>query len=213
MDIAQSKVGIANLALTRLEAKIISSFNEGSSEANAISVIYNQCRDECLESYPWTFATLTAALQTLAITPVDFGDGITISYAYPNQFLKPHPTIPFNFSYALIRFESTGILSDTAGLLMKYIFQNDNPSTYSAKFCKALAAKLSYELCFKLTNASQYAQVCQMEFEEKIEEAKSSDAQLGTPIEPRQDEWFNSRLQGSGNNIVKPNGNIGFITP
>ncbi len=211
MDTTASKIGLANLALYKIGAKRISSFTDGSNEARVINDIYDNCREMVLEEHPWSFAIQTVALQTISITPVDFGDGLSIAYALPEDWLF---TYLVNFPFANMRKEEIDgqsvLLCDTAGLIIKYIFNNDDPTKYSAKFYEALACKLAAEACFKLVQAGQKVTAEKVDYGMALLSAMAADSKNSGPDQPSQDEWFQARLAGSNVIPVNPNGNVGF---
>ena len=209
MDIAQSRVSIANICLAKLGMNITSTLtpSESAPEITALNAIYDQIRDDLLRKHPWTFAQKTVLLATLAITPVDFGDGATIVYGYPDDFINPNL---WNNQYALIRLESDGIHSDTTGLAMKYTYANDDPGSYSPDFIQAFGVRLAYELCENFTQSRSKKENLGKEYLLKLGEAMANDSQLGTPIESRCDEWFAMRLAGMGGVPGVGSNNVGF---
>ena len=59
---------IYNLALTFLGTKSrVTAVNDGSKEANAITVVYADARDELLSQHPWGFAEIRKTLETQAV--------------------------------------------------------------------------------------------------------------------------------------------------
>ena len=215
MNAQQNKIALANYALSKIGGKVFN-FGDGSSSDLVMSAIYDQCRRYCLEQCPWSFAQVTYSLTQLAlattIPDLNFGDGVLIAYALPPDFLKLYQV---NFPYALIKFENVKgsgliMLSDTTGLMMKYIFDNDDPTVYSAKFYEYLACKLAKEACFKLAEAVKYAQGMKAEMESAFLEAAAEDGQLSSPDQVQQNEWDFARLAGSSSYVWYPSGNIGY---
>ena len=217
MNTSESRTTIANLALTKLGQNVILTTldDPNSPEAVAISSVYNSLRDDILAKFMWSFAQKTTTLATLAITVPDFGDGVSIAYGYPSDYIKANF---FNIGYALIHLEAGGIYSDTPGLMMKYTYQNDDPTTYTPELIQACATRIAAEICLNITqNATKQKGL----FEEaliKLADAISSNSrESGTPLEPQQDEWFIARLAGSNSVVGKPGdqpqGNIGFYIP
>jgi hypothetical protein len=216
MDSSQSQISIANAVAVRLgNSTVINSLNPpdpNNKLAAAINLVYPQLRDYLLGKYPWTFAQKTITLTTLSPAPTSFGDGISIAYAYPQDFIK---TNKFNFPHAYIRLESTGILSDTLGLMMKYTFANDDPTTYSPDFITTLVTLIASKVCYSVTNGAALAEQLGKDFEEDLQTAISSDSQGGTADPIQQDEWEIIRMVG-GNTVPgipgsgEP-GNVGWL--
>ena len=208
-------VAFANYALTKIGAKNITSL---ASTTDPVAIIVNSIIDQCLKSvleeHPWSFAIYTAPLVDLGLTLTDFGDGVSIAYQLPTDFVKPYMV---NFKQALIRQEAipgqgTCLLSDTEGLILKYVFLNQVPTTWSAKFYEAAACKLAKELCFKISEAAQYAAKQQSDYQLALMTAMSEDSKVSTPDQAFADEWFLERLAGANTWVVSPNGNIGIGT-
>ena len=209
MDSTQTKVTIANGALSKVGMSLITSLTPttASVEATAVNAIYAQVRDDLLSKHMWTFAQKTVALVVSVTVPVDFGDGATILYNYPTDYIKANF---WNLPNALIRLEADGIHSDTTGLYMKYTYANDTPTTYSPEFIQVFICKLAYELSLNFTNSATKRESLGKEYTLKLEEAIASDSQLGSPLQDRQDEWFSARLSGMGAVPGVGSNNVGF---
>jgi hypothetical protein len=70
MAAGDTSVSICSDALILLGAKPISSFNDGTDEANTADRLYPNVRDSALMMYPWTFAYKKVLLSRLITTPV-----------------------------------------------------------------------------------------------------------------------------------------------
>jgi hypothetical protein len=118
---ATTDVSVCANALLMVGAEIISSFTEGSKEANVCSGLYPTTRDTLLQSYPWRFSIGEATLARLAATP-NLDDW---QYAYQ---LPTHPkclrviTAEGNINYAI--FEDKLYCNQTA-VKIYYQFQPD----------------------------------------------------------------------------------------
>lgn len=204
MDSNQSILSVANAALGKCGVAIIQSLtppDPNSKGAIRVAQCYYQLLDYCLAQHPWTFAKNTVALQTLSIPVPVFGDGVSIAYAYPSDWIKPNL---WNFAYAIKRLEAAAIFSDTPGLMVKYTFRNLNPATYTPEFIEFLATKIAAEVCYDLTNNVQLAAQLAKQVDEKKWQAIASDSQGDTPDQPQADEWFIARLSGAQSAVVQP---------
>ncbi len=220
MDVTVSKTTLANYAGSKIGAKNFN-FGDGSSSDKSFSIVYDPVREYCLEECPWTFATKTVALTTLSLPStqpeLNFGDGIKYAYSFPSDYLK---CINFNFPQAYIvqgYIQGIGpvILSDTAGLIMKYVFNNDDPTSYSGKFYEAMACRLAWAACFKLVEAAQYKAEQSAEYERAFLTAACSDGQNISPEVVNQGFWEWARLAGSNGAVGDPPGslNVGWAWP
>jgi hypothetical protein len=200
----ESPVSIANAALGKIGIAVISSLfppDANSKGAIRVSNVYNQLRDFVLSQHPWTFAKKTTALAQLVQTVPNFGDGVSIAYAIPSDWIKPNK---WNFPNAIIRLEAGAIYSDTLGLMVKYTFANNDPTTYSPEFIEALATKIAAEVCYDLTNNVGKAKELQDEFTLKLGQAISADSMNDTPDQAIADEWFIARLSGAQTSVPLP---------
>lgn len=69
MAAGDTAVSICSDALILLGAKPISSFNDGTDEANSCDRLYPDVRDTTLSMYPWSFAYKKVKLARLVTTP------------------------------------------------------------------------------------------------------------------------------------------------
>lgn len=69
MAAGDTGVSICSDALILLGAKPISSFNDGTDEANTCDRLYSDVRDTVLSAYPWSFAYKKVKLARLVTTP------------------------------------------------------------------------------------------------------------------------------------------------
>jgi hypothetical protein len=145
----------------------------------------------------------------LTINLINFSDGVNLAYALPTDWIKPYK---WNFDGAIRRIEGSIIYSDTRGLAVKYIWQNNTPSTYTPEFVDALATKIAAEVCYDLTNNAQKAAALKVEFDDKLAQAVAADSQGSTPDQAICDSWEISRLSGGMVSIPLP-GQVTFQYP
>lgn len=200
---ANDKVALANIALAKLGASRISSFNDDSDEARVINDVYKDILGEVLAEGPWSFALKRVLLTLSADEPAFTNDGLSVVYTKPNDLVRVFFTSTPN---AVISVEGNRILSDTSQLGIKYVFFNDNPASYYPMFTTALATRLAAEIGFNLTESVKKAEALFSEYEKiRLPRALGSDAQQGTPTQPIQNEWEGARLTGSNAFVIQPN--------
>ena len=201
---AESSTKIANMSLSKVGARSISSFNEGTAESIAVDNVYDDILDEVLAEHMWTFAQKRAVLSQLDEDPVWTEDRVSVVYALPPDFIK------LNFTsdpLAIVKVENGKILSDTEDLKILYTYRNTETVKYFPKFTQALATRLAAEICFTLTESVNKTQKLFDLYEDVVlPMAVSSDSQQGSPVEAKQDEWLNSRIFGSGRFTTTPDG-------
>lgn len=197
---AESKIQIANFALSKLGSRRIISLSEDTEEARVISATYDLILDEVLCEHEWSFAQKRAALAQLDTTLPMTDDGVSIVYAKPPDIIKLNYV---NFEYATVKVESYGIVSNVNGLKLIYTYRNTDPTTYHPQFTTALAMRLASEIGFNLTESTSKAQALFEEYEKiRLPRAIASDSQQSTPLQPIQDEWEKSRIGGSSSGLV-----------
>lgn len=85
IKMAYTDISICSNALLKIGAESITSFLDGTAEAEVAANLYPMIRDGLLASYPWSFAVGQKSLPRLAGVPL-----ADYSYAYrlPNDFLR-----------------------------------------------------------------------------------------------------------------------------
>lgn len=220
MDSNISKLAIANKSLYKIGAKRLSSFNDGSPNSIIINDIYATCLEELLEEHTWSFAVQAVPLATLALSvalPV-MNDGIQYAYGLPADFIDVYMLSQPAF-YRIETVKPPYVASATVALLsdqatisgMRYVFNNDDPTTYTAKFIEALSTKLALECCFKISEAAALVGAMEGKYQKALISAISVDSNNSSPDQSIANEWFIARLAGSGAVSGLPNGNIGFF--
>ena len=187
-----STVGIVNAALIKLGEATITSLSEGAKPARLAHAVYDELRDSVIQAHPWNFALARAELAADAAAPV---------WGYANAY--PLPTAP-DYCLRVLRLEDTEtewkvegrrILTDAgAPLRVLYLRRVTDPNEFSALFREALAARLAAELAEPLKQSSSMAEAMRALYERKLAEARTADAQEGTPDAIEAEEWLLARL-------------------
>lgn len=88
IKMAYTDISICSNALLKIGAESITSFLDGTAEAEVAANLYPMIRDGLLASYPWSFAVGQKSLPRLAGVPL-----ADYSYAYrlPNDFCAYFP--------------------------------------------------------------------------------------------------------------------------
>lgn len=197
---ATSKVQIANMALLHIGDSTIESFTEESNEALRVSIWYEPCVKEALESYDWSFARRRA---TLALHGDDAPEGEwTFRYVLPDDCLKPlrlvNPAgktadkVPYTLELDDSAAERT-LLTDLESAKLVYTANIQDPVFYPMQFVVALshllAARLAYANTAKRTLASDQYNL----FIRFMGVAAAGDHNAETPDPPREAEWIRGR--------------------
>ena len=168
---AYTDISICSNALLKIGAESITSFLDGTAEAEVAANLYPMIRDGLLASYPWSFAVGQKSLPRLAGVPL-----ADYSYAYrlPNDFLRVL-SAGSGRSGALCRLH-TG----ASEVNLTYIFR-PHESLFPAYFCELLIARLASEFCLPLTESTTRSEYLQKTFQELEKRARLTDAQQSTP--------------------------------
>jgi hypothetical protein len=158
----------------------ISSFSEGTAEAEVASMLYGGVRDAVLSAYPWSFATAQRDLPRIVATPL-----VDYAYAYqlPEDFLRALSVGSRSHNRGRgvsYRIHERRIHTNSPSVVLTYIFRPQE-QTFPPFFDQALISRVAAELCLPLTeNTSRTELQCKLA-ELEFKRAKSIDAQQQTP--------------------------------
>jgi len=187
-----SRIDIANAALSKIGAARISSFDEGSREANAVKARYDSLKLAELQRNLWTFSIRRAQLAADSSTPAF---GRSYQYQLPADYLRKAPLDPFRSDYpddAL--FEGRLLLTDSAAPInVRYVSSTVEEESFDPLFAEALAARLAMELCEELTQSSSKRQSLASDYLFHVSQARSTNSIQSGPRAPEIDEWVGVR--------------------
>ena len=146
---------IANMALGRLGANRISSFDQNSTEARLIREHYEQCVAECLEDHQWNFADAAAALSADGVRArPDFA----YSYTRPRDCIAPRWLMDAQGCRYLggYRHSKSKICTDLEGAWLAYTYRAPE-SLWSPMFGAAVMHLLTSRLAMPLTEVEAKA--------------------------------------------------------
>lgn len=177
---ALSDIALCSKALAKLGAEAISSFEDGSYEAEVATSLYGSTRDALLSSYPFSFASGQRSIPKLTTTPVaDFG----YAYQLPSDFLRALSvgtgTEGRGIEYRISERRIHADAGDT--IILTYIFRPDE-STFPPFFDQCLIAHLAAEFCIPITDSTSRADLMAGLAEKSFRGAKLIDSQQQTPV-------------------------------
>ena len=198
-----SDVLICNAALQLIKhSKSITSLTQGTKEANACEVIYEEMRDALLSMHDWNFATRRVKLARLTETPAfgwDYG------YQLPADFLRlssihdnddGRGTVPY-------KIEGNQIQSDASDVYLRYVRRETDPNTMMPLFRLALSKLLASRLAVTLAQSTSRSNDMYNQFtKDDLPTAKSADAIQDYPEELPESNWITARRGGRGDNEV-----------
>ena len=172
-----SKVEIANLPILDLGGNAISSFTEGSKEANLVSAYWNAVRDEMLGKFNWSFAKKWLSLAE--DTGYDImRDDYEYAYTLPSDYIRDVLSGTREINYVR---KGTNILSNETPFNLEYIWRIEDTTLWPLYFDEVVAARLRSRLAIPLskkgTKTTDWYQMYLLE----LDQAKTQDAMQGKP--------------------------------
>ena len=159
MAVGVSKVTIANLALSSLNARSrIDALTEDSKEAEQVNLWYDISRQQALEDFNWSFARKRQLLALNAeAAPTDLWN---FRYTYPadclimrevvNPLGPDADAVPFK-----VEMDSTGqfktILTDVEDATALYTFDQEQVASFTLYFVKTLSYLLAHNMAMSIT--------------------------------------------------------------
>ena len=193
-----SQVKIINKALILIGANPITDITDSSRNAQVVNRIYNSCLRDILSECKWNFATKRLLLTASADVLAWYDTGETSVYVRPTDVVKIFEVNP---DYAIWREEGDYIISDTAGLGIRYVSYIQDPVKFSPEFEDAFIDLLAAEMAFAIVNSSSLAQKYRELYETvSLPDAMSSNSQSGTQQTIKDDAWEQAKYQNWSNN-------------
>jgi hypothetical protein len=181
-----TKVDICNKALTLLGAAPITSIDDDTATARSLNRVYDISLESILHEAKWNFATKRDLLSEVEVTLDWYDPGESFVYSKPSDAVWIYEAN----SNASWRIEGDYIISDTSGLGVRYIYLNEDPSTYPATFADAFIDKLASEIAFYVLNSPQKAEAMLQKYTTmSLPKAKSRNSQVGVQQKVRDDAW------------------------
>ena len=196
---ANSNIDIANLALTYLGERPISSLDGNDKTQTYCATNIAQARDEILSFHPWSFAVARKSMNVIA--DADNLTDYTYVYALPSDYLRvlgvyagtatgslvtaetDWTELKYSASYLI---EEGQVYTDAASAWVHYIKKITDPNNFPPHVVDAIAANLAKKIAFALTqNAGLFAGMNQV-YQANISRAMMLDGQqqVNTPSPP-----------------------------
>lgn len=187
-----SEVGIANAALRLIGENTITSFTDGSPEANFIADRYEEVRDSLLRSHNWNFAVKRRKLAQLSASPAF---GWDYQYQLPSDWLRTVSVHDNDAGVGALNYreENGKLLTNAPEVYLRYVARVTDPNLMPPDFREALAYRLAVEGAITLVQSTTVWDRMERRATEMIKRARSSDA-LGDHPEPlQQGSWITRR--------------------
>jgi hypothetical protein len=179
-----SDVSICNAALIKLGADPIIALTDDTNRARTISARFESVRDAEIRRRNWRFAIKRTSLAADADAPDSDFD---YAYSVPNDFLRmlrggdivevADMSDYRSGSNELFSLENGKILTNLgAPLSIRYIARITDPALFDSAFIEALACRLAFECCEKITQSDSKKQLIWADYKNSISEAKRANA-------------------------------------
>lgn len=175
---ALNDVALASRALIRIGASPITSFTDGSVEAEIAGALFEPVTNALLSSYAWSFATAQAALTQLVTPPV-----ADYNYAYqlPNDFLRALSAGAGSRGRGLqFRINQNTLHTNSSAVILTYVFRPAEEN-FPPYFDQAIIARLAAEFTIPITENTSRAETMFRLAEGEFKRSRQIDAQQDTP--------------------------------
>ena len=172
---------------------MITALNQGTKEANACELVYEELRDTLLSMHNWNFAEGRVKLAQLSDAPTF---GYKYAYALPADFLRATRVFSNSQGRGTVRYkiEGEGILSDASELYMKYVRRISDPNKMIPLFRVALSKMIAARLAVALSQSTSLRAALTKEFDDTdLPRAQSADSVQDFPDELPESTWVSVR--------------------
>jgi hypothetical protein len=184
---AISKVDIINKALTLVGANPIISIDDNTNNARVMSRCYEISLRNILTVSQWNFAVKRALLSVSADVLTWYDTGEVYVYQKPTDIVR---VFGVNDSSAIWREEGEYIISDTAGLGIRYVYYLDTPSKFTPTFTSAFIDLLCSDAAYMIVNSAALGQTYYAKYEKtSLPRAMSVNSQTGIQQAVRDEAW------------------------
>lgn len=189
-----SVTGICNLALRNLGATRITDIADGSKNANVLSDVYEETRDNLLRAHLWNFATKRVELARSATAPAF---GFSYAYALPSDWIRTAGVHDNDGGIGTIvhREEGLFINADAEDVYISYVARIVDPNAMTADFRQALAAELSRVCAIPVSDSGTLQDRMAALADRLLLRARSTDALAGTPGTRPHGSWISQRFR------------------
>lgn len=175
---ALNDIALCSRALIRIGAAPITSFSDGTAEAEIAGALYAPVRDALLSAYAWSFATGQVTLNLLEEAPLaDYQCAFQLPADYLRALSAGTGTRGRGLTYRIARGQ---LHTDTNSVVLTYVFRPEEEE-FPPYFDQALIAKLSAEFTIPVTENTSRAEGAFRLADMEYERARQIDAQQDTP--------------------------------
>ena len=189
---ASSEVKVCNSALIKVGCDLITTLSDDNKRARACNEQYAKCRDEVLAAHPWNFTIARKEFAQTANTP---SWNWKYEYTIPSDVLRIlEIDSPSPWAVEVNPVSGVKVLvTDSSDCFAKYIRKTTDTTLWSPSFDETLAVRLASDLAYHLVQSTTLMAALMDIYVKMLAQARSFDAQEGTPPEVEADDWLNSR--------------------
>ncbi|EHD22079.1 MULTISPECIES: hypothetical protein [Brenneria] len=174
-----SSISICSNALLALGAHPINSFDEATDHARLCSNIYPTVRDDLLRKHPWNCAIKRTILSPSS-TPPEFG--FAYQFPLPGNLLRIL-SVGGECDDIRYRIEGRKLLANINVIELRYIYRNDDESTWDAALVGLAEATMAAKLAYAVTASASLRDTLTQEAAYLLRQAKAIDGQEDPPEE------------------------------
>lgn len=173
---ATSAVSICNSAIAKIGGARITTLSDDTPAAILCNEQYDKLRREVLRAHPWNCVIDRVEVSAVADYEDPFEEW-AYKYALPSNCLRVL-RVSDNTDHKI---EGRYILSDESTLAIHYIKDETDVTKYDALLLEVLATRIAVDLAYGITQSGIIGQALMKEYQMLLSEARSVDAQEGTP--------------------------------
>lgn len=185
-----TQLTVCNSALIKIGSDRISSITQDTRAAVLLNAIWSQTLDSVLRAHPWNFAITRAELAPTSDEPAFEWD---YEYDLPSDCLRVLDLMDGNDEDIEFVIEDQKILTNESTIYARYIYRNDDPSSWDACFAEALAWRLAKEVVMSLSGNAALVEVCDKAYMKQLAEARTMDGAEGIIKGLESNTWTNAR--------------------
>ncbi|PHS78120.1 MAG: hypothetical protein COB59_08655 [Rhodospirillaceae bacterium] len=173
---ALNSIALCSRALLKTGCRSITSFDEGTAEAEVAGNLFETTRDALLSAHPWSFATAQVTLPRLEAEPI-------ADYAYafqlPADYLRVLSAGAGRGRGLEYRIHERRLHTHSPDVVLTYIFRPAE-SEFPPFFDQVLIARLAAEFCIPLTDSTSRSEALRGIAKDEFRQARLIDSQQDT---------------------------------
>lgn len=167
-----TKVKICSNAALLVGCTPIADLTEDSTQARLILNLFDNVRDDLLRAHPWNFAIKRVTLSPLTTKP---NHGFNYEFNAPSDNLRLLGVDSLHIGLGF-QFEGRKILSNANTINLRYVFRNEDVSTWSPDFISAVQYELASQIAYPIAKSDSLRQTLEQKAQYKLVIAKSNNA-------------------------------------